>query len=284
MKTLTLEQAVSEAIQEFLAANKSFSAHEVTTAVRKKANSGEISISGVPYGYVNQIITNGQQIEHADVRDIVGQLSISLDLDVSHSNGAYKVYSGKPVSVTNTPVTNIPSKVTLDITKRLSDIIVNQLNVNAVQVTPSANLIDDLGADSLDAVELMMAVEEEFKDILGGEITESEAEKMKTIGDIITFLEQRAGIKTTTPATAPASPALAVPQRFTVAAPVDVKDHVTSYVREKLQAGINPNLHQIAKTVRITVEEVRQIVIAAGWSVYTPTGQNPNSISAMEVR
>ena len=64
---------------------------------------------------------------------------------------------------------------------RVKKIIVSQLNVSEEQVTPEASFIDDLGADSLDQVELVMALEEEF----GTEIPEEEAEKLQTVGSVI---------------------------------------------------------------------------------------------------
>jgi acyl carrier protein len=63
------------------------------------------------------------------------------------------------------------------IDQRVKEIIVNQLNVNEEQITPTASFLDDLGADSLDTVELIMAFEEEFKDEIKGEIPEADAEK-----------------------------------------------------------------------------------------------------------
>lgn len=81
------------------------------------------------------------------------------------------------------------------IEQRVKEIIVNQLNVNDEQVTPEASFLDDLGADSLDTVELIMAFEEEFKDEIKGEIPESEAEKLQTVGDVIAYIEERAGAK-----------------------------------------------------------------------------------------
>ena len=68
---------------------------------------------------------------------------------------------------------------------RVKQIIVDQLGVSAEQVTPEASFIDDLGADSLDTVELVMALEEEF-DI---EIPDEDAEKMTTVADAIKYLE-----------------------------------------------------------------------------------------------
>ena len=67
---------------------------------------------------------------------------------------------------------------------RVKDIIVDQLGVNADQVTPEAKFIEDLGADSLDTVELVMAFEEEF-DI---EVPDEEAEKLQSVGDVVTYI------------------------------------------------------------------------------------------------
>ena len=75
------------------------------------------------------------------------------------------------------------------IEQRVREIIVNQLNVNDEQVTPEASFLDDLGADSLDTVELIMAFEEEFKDEIDGEIPESDAEKLQTVGDVVKYIE-----------------------------------------------------------------------------------------------
>ncbi|HMO63849.1 MAG TPA: acyl carrier protein [Verrucomicrobiota bacterium] len=73
------------------------------------------------------------------------------------------------------------------IEERVKKIIVEQLGVNADQVTPEAKFIEDLGADSLDTVELVMALEEEF----GQEIPDEEAEKLQSVGDVIRFIEDR---------------------------------------------------------------------------------------------
>lgn len=77
------------------------------------------------------------------------------------------------------------------IQQRVKKIIVNQLNVNEEQVTETASFLDDLGADSLDTVELVMAFEEEFKDEIQGEIPESDAEKLKTVGDVIAYISSK---------------------------------------------------------------------------------------------
>ena len=79
------------------------------------------------------------------------------------------------------------------IEQRVTAIIVDQLNVNAEQVTPAASFLDDLGADSLDTVELIMAFEEEFKDEIDGEIPEEEAEKLQTVGDVVKYITEKAG-------------------------------------------------------------------------------------------
>lgn len=72
---------------------------------------------------------------------------------------------------------------------KVKDIIVEQLGVDAAEVTESASFIDDLGADSLDTVELVMAFEEEF-DI---EIPDEDAEKMNTVGEAVKYLEAKIG-------------------------------------------------------------------------------------------
>ena len=73
-----------------------------------------------------------------------------------------------------------------DTAERVKAIIVEQLNVPAEDVVPEASFIDDLGADSLDIVELVMALEEEY-DI---EISDEAAEKIQTVGDAIGYIQQ----------------------------------------------------------------------------------------------
>jgi len=73
-----------------------------------------------------------------------------------------------------------------DVGEKIKKIIVDHLGVDASKVTDEASFIDDLGADSLDTVELVMAFEEEF----GAEISDSEAEKILTVGDAIRFVEK----------------------------------------------------------------------------------------------
>jgi acyl carrier protein len=75
-----------------------------------------------------------------------------------------------------------------DIESRVKKIVVDQLGVEADKVIIGASFIDDLGADSLDTVELVMAFEEEF----GCEIPDDAAEKIQTVGDAVKFLEKAA--------------------------------------------------------------------------------------------
>ena len=70
--------------------------------------------------------------------------------------------------------------------ERLIEIIANQLGVEEDNVTPDASFMEDLGADSLDTVELVMALEEEF-DI---EIPDSDAEKIQTVQDALSYLDE----------------------------------------------------------------------------------------------
>ena len=72
---------------------------------------------------------------------------------------------------------------------KVRDIIVEQLGVNEEQVTPEASFIEDLGADSLDTVELVMAFEEEF----GVDVPDEDAEKLQKVGDVVQYIEEKAG-------------------------------------------------------------------------------------------
>ena len=69
---------------------------------------------------------------------------------------------------------------------RVKEIIIDELGVEADKVTSDASFVDDLGADSLDTVELVMAFEEEF----GIDIPDEDAEQMRTVGDAISYIEQ----------------------------------------------------------------------------------------------
>jgi acyl carrier protein len=70
---------------------------------------------------------------------------------------------------------------------KVKKIVVDQLGVSEDQVTPEAKFIEDLGADSLDQVELVMAFEEEF----GADIPDEDAEKLTSVGDAIAYIESR---------------------------------------------------------------------------------------------
>lgn len=73
--------------------------------------------------------------------------------------------------------------------EKVTEIIVEQLGVKSEEVTPEASFVDDLGADSLDTVELVMAFEEEF----GIEIPDEDAEKIQTVGDAVKYIDEKAG-------------------------------------------------------------------------------------------
>ena len=87
---------------------------------------------------------------------------------------------------TNTNRTNFMADKSIE--EKVKDIIVEQLGVNPEQVTPQASFIEDLGADSLDIVELVMAFEEEFS----VEVPDEDAEKLQTVGDVTKYIEERA--------------------------------------------------------------------------------------------
>jgi acyl carrier protein len=74
----------------------------------------------------------------------------------------------------------------MTVAEKVKKIIVEQLGVNESEVTPEAKFIDDLGADSLDIVELIMAFEDEY----GIEIPDEDAEKIETVGDAIRYIEE----------------------------------------------------------------------------------------------
>lgn len=78
-----------------------------------------------------------------------------------------------------------------EVPEKIKSIIAEQLGVKPEEVTPQASFIEDLGADSLDTVELVMALEEEF----GIEIPDEDAEKMATVGDAIKYIEEKIATK-----------------------------------------------------------------------------------------
>ena len=75
-----------------------------------------------------------------------------------------------------------------DVTQRVKDIIIEQLGVNVDEVTDAASFIDDLGADSLDTVELVMALEEGFEI----EVPDEDAEKLTTVGAAVKYIKEHA--------------------------------------------------------------------------------------------
>lgn len=74
-----------------------------------------------------------------------------------------------------------------DVLERITKIIVDRLGVEAQEVTPEASFKDDLGADSLDVVELVMELEDEFE----MEISDEDAEKITTVGDAVNYIKER---------------------------------------------------------------------------------------------
>ena len=92
-----------------------------------------------------------------------------------------------PIGFLNTQLTHTEKRMSeKSIEQRVKDIIVEQLGVNTDQVTNDAKFIEDLGADSLDTVELVMALEEEFNK----EIPDEEAEKLQSVGDVVKYIEE----------------------------------------------------------------------------------------------
>ena len=77
--------------------------------------------------------------------------------------------------------------MTKDVSNKVKKMVSDHLGVDESKVTDESSFIDDLGADSLDTVELVMAFEEEF----GSEISDSDAEKILTVGDAIKFIEAK---------------------------------------------------------------------------------------------
>jgi|UniRef100_A0A7C2YV10 acyl carrier protein len=75
----------------------------------------------------------------------------------------------------------------MDLEQRIKEIIADQLGVEVDKLNPGAKFVEDLGADSLDVVELIMAFEEEF----GIEIPDEDAEKIRTVGDVIDYLKEK---------------------------------------------------------------------------------------------
>ena len=73
--------------------------------------------------------------------------------------------------------------------ERVIDIVASQLGVSKEQITAETSFINDLGADSLDTVELVMAFEEEFS----VEVPDEDAEKLQSVGDVIKYIEEKAG-------------------------------------------------------------------------------------------
>ncbi len=76
----------------------------------------------------------------------------------------------------------------MDIEAKVQEILAEQLGVEEEEITPESHLVDDLGGDSLDLVELIMAFEEEY----GVEISDEDADKIKKVGDVLSYIAQHA--------------------------------------------------------------------------------------------
>jgi acyl carrier protein len=81
-------------------------------------------------------------------------------------------------------------EATMSIEQEVIDIVVEQLGVDAADVTAEKSFVEDLNADSLDQTELIMTFEERY----GFEISEEEAEKLKTVGDVINYINKQKGM------------------------------------------------------------------------------------------
>ena len=77
----------------------------------------------------------------------------------------------------------------MSVAEKVKEIIVDQIGVDAAEVNPDAKFVDDLGADSLDLTELIMAMEEEF----GVEISDEDAQQIQKVQDAISFIEKKKG-------------------------------------------------------------------------------------------
>jgi acyl carrier protein len=93
---------------------------------------------------------------------------------------------GSPSGIPDKEKTKVEESDMSDIAERVKKIVIDHLGVDAEKVTEGASFIDDLGADSLDTVELVMAFEEEF----GVEIPDDAADSILTVGDAVKFIEK----------------------------------------------------------------------------------------------
>jgi len=77
----------------------------------------------------------------------------------------------------------------MDVFTEVKEIICQQLKASPEKINPETSFVDDLGADSLDSIELVMALEEEF----GIEIPDEDSEKMRTVGDVVSYIKKKVG-------------------------------------------------------------------------------------------
>jgi len=101
-------------------------------------------------------------------------------------NGCHRF--GSPLTLAPSTIPEPPTFMSeKSIEERVKEIIVEQLGVTPEQITPEASFLEDLGADSLDTVELVMAFEEEFN----VNVPDDDAEKLQTVGDVIRYIEEK---------------------------------------------------------------------------------------------
>lgn len=84
----------------------------------------------------------------------------------------------------------------MTIEEKVKQIVIDTLHCEEQQIKPEANFVNDLGADSLDRAELVMNIEDAFKDVLGASIDESDAEKLETVGSVVEFLRAKGAPET----------------------------------------------------------------------------------------
>jgi hypothetical protein len=195
MKTLTLEEAVTEVVKDFVAKARDFSAHEVTTAIRNMVNTQVWEISGVPYGYVDATNTHSQMITHSDVRDIVKGVADDLKLRADYNSG-HRVFLASSAAQNSAPVSFVGNGAPAASTSLFS-------------APPPA-----------------------------------------------------------------ASTGIPVPQRFTCTVKDEVKQKITRYVRSKLTAKEDVNLHMVQSTIKagLKLPEIEQVIKAEGWVLVSNSG------------
>ena len=115
--------------------------------------------------------------ENLHISFILGKFLLTLHLDITTVN----------VNILKTYFINLTVNTMSEVASKVTEIIVNKLGVDAAEVTPNASFTNDLGADSLDTVDLIMEFENQF----GIQIPDDDAQKISTVGDAIKYIEER---------------------------------------------------------------------------------------------